>query len=46
MVSGVSEGISAAEHQNIKYNVFGLFWKIIELNIDMLEPSLLSEIDN
>ena len=29
-----------------KNSVFNYFWKIVELNIDVPEPSLLSEIDN
>ena len=29
-----------------KSSVFGNFWKIVELNPDVLEPLLLSEIDN
>ena len=29
-----------------KNSVFGHFWKIVELNTDMVEPSLFSEIDN
>ena len=30
----------------LKNSVFGHFWKIVELNTDMLEPSLLSGIGN
>ena len=30
----------------LKNSVFGHFWKLIELNTDVLGPSLLSEIDN
>ena len=33
-------------HQTIKNIVFGHFWKILDLNTDVLEPSLLSDIDN
>ena len=29
-----------------KNSVFGHFWKIVKLNTDVLEPSILSELDN
>ena len=32
--------------ENPKNSVFGHFWNIVELNTDVLEPSLLLEIDN
>ena len=58
MAPGVSEGLFHAEtFDHVRFSrkrelkplnipFFGHFWKIVELNTDVLEPSLLSEIDN
>ena len=42
----IASGFQEKEIETPKNSVFGHFWKIVELNTDVLEPSLLSEIDN
>ena len=52
MTPGVSESIPSRQIfekkgvERSKNSVFGHFSKIVELNTDMLKPTLLSEIDN
>ena len=54
LAPGASEGILPSSREVFEKKrvetpkgiVFGHFWKIVELNSDMLEPSLFSEIDN
>ena len=41
-----SSQVFEKKFQTAKNSVFDHFWKIVELNTDVLEPSLLSEIDN
>ena len=40
------DGFQKKRVENPKNSVFGHFWKIVELNTNVLEPSLLSEINN
>ena len=43
--SGDRQLFENREVETLKNSVFVHFWKIVELNTDVLEPSLLSEID-